>query len=151
VIELERVRKRVATLWFVWTGVLFAIMLVRYYAGAYDCSSDSCNQKTPWLWFAASFTPTLLVLSYSVLAPTAPTSRTGLVSLYAYRGILAFSIFYLAAASLPVLVVRQNPIAALSGSYWVATLQAVVIPAIERVFSSRKAQEAAARQEDRTG
>jgi hypothetical protein len=146
-IELESVRKRVATLWFVWTGILFSIMLIRHQAGAYDCASASCDPKTPWMWFTATFAPTLTVLAYSVLAPELPPVRPGLVTRYAYRWVLAFSIFYLAASSLPVVVVRQNPFLAMSDSYWIATLQAIVIPAIKRVFSSKKAQDVAADQE----
>lgn len=147
VIELETVRKRIATLWFIWTGFLFAFMLLRHQIGAYDCQSADCDPKTPWLWFAASFAPTLIVVAYSVLAPEPPPTRKGLVTRYAYNGILAFSIFYLIAASLPALVVRGDPIASFSQSYWIATLQAIVIPSIKRVFSSEKAQDRAAREE----
>src|SRR6266511_4240837 len=137
-ISLSTAHKRLAGLWFVGSGVIFAILIMRTLADAYDCSPQemACDQKVAFVWFGSSFLPTLLLIGGVVFGISDRGKDTISVDSFAYRLSMGLSVFYFLVAAIPVLAIRQDPSEALRSSFWIPSMQGLVTLAVGRMFAT---------------
>ena len=132
----------IATLWFCWSALLFATLIVQTLSG-------KLGNDTPetWSWFLPAVMPTLSlvigVISSDAIARKKPIEKAA--NKTAIRFALGLSAFYLLVVSLPVF---GAPIAMNAGfsvmelakrsNYWLAPVQGLTAGAIGVFFQSGK-------------
>lgn len=139
-ISLTAAHKRLALLWFLGSGAIFAILVGRTIAGAYEClvPATACDPKVAFVWFGSSFLPTLLLIGGVVFGASGRDKDLVMVDSFAYRLSIGVSAFYLVIAVLPVLLTIRDdhPGDALRDSFWIPSMQGLVTLAVGRMFAS---------------
>lgn len=128
-------RKRLATLWFLGGGMLFAVLVLQSVTGKYDPRVDEA-----WGWLLPTLMPSLsLIIGVLVAHAVAPRDRERLVDPYIFWLAFGLSAAYLAAVAFTVLVqpfVSMDPLELLKrSSLWLGPLQGLVAATLGVFFT----------------
>lgn len=127
-------RKRLATLWLLSGGLLFAIFMTQSVSGKYDPRAADA-----WGWLLPTIMPTLsLMVGVLVTRAVSPRTREGMVDRYLFWLAFGLSTAYLAAVAFTVLVqpfVQRDPLELFTQSnLWLGPLQGLVAGVLGAFF-----------------
>lgn len=92
-------KKKLATIWFIYGGILFILILVQSLLGKYE---DKVNEA--WSWFFPNVIPTLSLMISIFLFDVRKKKSNKTVDVFYYRIPLWLSVIYLSAILLTILV-----------------------------------------------
>ncbi len=141
---MAKCKKRLATLWFVCSGILFFILLFQSYFGHY-----ADNVSDAWGWLMPTILPTLsLIIGVIVSDVLGRESKVDMVDSFLFRLTFALSVGYLLTVFLTIIIepfIQIAPIALMKQSnLWLGPFQGLVSASIG-VFFVRKQNDKGAR------
>ena len=102
-------RKKLATLWYVWVGILFLLFFVQSLFGQYG--KDLKEVSAAWGWFLPTIMPTLsLITGILILEASRKRARETTVDRFFFRITFGFSIAYLLVVTLTILLEPVVPL-----------------------------------------
>lgn len=137
-IPSKTAKRRLATVWFIGTGVLFIVLMLQSMLGNYGTGTEEV-----WNWFLPNVVPTLtLVVGVMVSDALGRSEDTGDVDRFIFRLAFWLSIGFLLALSLPVFIAPFSelppPQLLKSSLLWVVPLQGLVSAALGAFFVNKK-------------
>ena len=133
-LPMARCKRRLATVWFILSGLIFLLLVVQTVMGRYgDGATDA------WGWFLPNVMPTLsLIVAVLVLDQMGKGARTGTADRFLFRLAISLSAAYLLLILLSILI---QPFAALpplqlmqQSNLWLGPLQGLVAGALGAFF-----------------
>ncbi len=99
-IEMIKAKKKIATLWFIFSGVILLLIMIQSIMGRFETKSDEA-----WGWILPTIIPTLsLILSIFIVDIRNTRSSKIFVDIFYYRLTISFSAFYLLTVLLIILL-----------------------------------------------
>lgn len=139
-ISMTQARKKLATLWFIGGGIVFAVLFIQTITGFYEPKTNDV-----WNWMLPNVMPTLsLVVAVLAADSMGKTARITKIDAFMYRLALALSGVYLMVIAVILLIGRwsaQPPLELMAGSnIWLGPVQGVVSAALAVFFVTGKVE-----------
>lgn len=135
----ESAKKKLATLWFVSSGIIFLIMLTQTISGKFDNHLGDA-----WGWFIQSLMPTLSLVCtiFAFDTEDVPTS-VRIVDPFHFRAAFSVSLFYLIVLLVVILAIgiTKTPwvLWLKQSSHYLAVFQGILSVAVGMFFIKKKA------------
>ena len=138
VVSWKKSRKRLATVWFIGSGLTFFIIFLMTLAGR-----DGGVMEKVWTWFLPTVVPTMsLIIGVLVMDSSGNPSKDKLVDSFVYRLSFGLSVAYLLSVALTVLYspFSNVSLAALvdKSSLWLGPFQGLVTASLGAFFMQRE-------------
>ena len=137
-IPIEIARKRIATVWYVGSSILFILVTLQTILGLYG---DKAQEA--WAWLLPTVMPTLFLITSVLVSDALKTSsRSFVVDSYIYTWSFLLSVLYMIAANSTILArpfSEMTPLAMMKLSHlWLGPLQGFVSASIGLFYLSKE-------------